>query len=245
MGKYKLENLKELVKPFNKRIDFQKAYRNEYDYAWRHGWLDELYENIPSKKTIWTIEMIHELALKYKTRTEFRENEQKAYEYASKKLKCLDFVCSHMVNGSFKYFEKDCLIEALKYESRSEFSKKSPNLYRIAWKYGWLDNICKHMIPKINQLEFPRIIYSYEFPDNSVYVGLTKDFKIREATRNKRSWDSVTEHSIKTNLVPIIKYLTDFIPACEAQIKEQEFIDKYKSEGWKILNKRKAGGLGG
>ena len=173
MGKYTLQEIKDVAKDYDSRIKFQFDYPNLYDFANRNNWNELIFVNAKSKLTNWTIEMIHELALKYETRTEFKENEQKAYQAACRKFKCLEFVCSHMPKVRCKFTEKDCLLEALKYESRSEFSKKSPNLYRIAWKNNWLDNVCQHMIPKINQLNFPRIIYSYEFPDNSVYVGLT------------------------------------------------------------------------
>ena len=157
----------------------------------------------------------------------------------------MDEICKHMKNPNFKYTIEDCRKEALKYSSRIEFQNKSPNIYRIAWKYKWLDIVCQHMSTKINQLEFPRIIYSYEFPDNSVYVGLTKDFKLREKSRKNNINDAVTKHINKTNLIPKILYLTDFIPAKEAQIKEQEFINDYKNKGWNILNRVKGGSIGG
>lgn len=44
-----------------------------------------------------------------------------------------------------KYTKNDCQRESLKYLTRSDF-KKDSNLYNIALKNGWLDDICSHMI---------------------------------------------------------------------------------------------------
>ena len=44
---------------------------------------------------------------------------------------------------------------------------------------------------------------------------------------------------------PKLIKLTELIPAKEAQIKEAEFINQYKENNWNILNKAKAGSLGG
>src|ERR1035437_5152609 len=41
-------------------------------------------------------------------------------------------------------FEK-CCEEALKYEFRSEFQKKSNGAYDAAWNNRWLDKVCSHM----------------------------------------------------------------------------------------------------
>lgn len=38
-----------------------------------------------------------------------------------------------------------CKQEALKYSYRSSFQKNSP-AYKAAYKYGWLDEICRHMV---------------------------------------------------------------------------------------------------
>jgi predicted GIY-YIG superfamily endonuclease len=102
------------------------------------------------------------------------------------------------------------------------------------------------MISLINQYDYDRIIYAYIFEEtNSIYIGLTKNFKQRHSIRKSTKNDSVMKYINKTKLKPKIKFLTNFISAKEAQIKEQEFINKYRSENWNILNKQKAGSLGG
>ena len=131
------------------------------------------------------------------------------------------------------------------YLSRSEFSIKDNKAYQAALRNDWLNEICDHMTVKINQLDYPRIIYAWEFEDNSVYIGLTKNLKNRIYSTNYYDKHAVKIHKTKTNLEPKLILLTDFIPANEAQIKEQDYIDQYLEDGWNILNKCRAGSLGG
>ena len=42
-----------------------------------------------------------------------------------------------------------CLKEARKFESRTEWARKSGSSYNVAAENGWIDDCCKHMTPKI------------------------------------------------------------------------------------------------
>jgi predicted GIY-YIG superfamily endonuclease len=88
-----------------------------------------------------------------------------------------------------------------------------------------------------------RCIYIYEFEDNSVYIGLTNNLKKRNNQHLNKG--PVYNHIKKTNLYPILTQLTDYIDMNISSIKEDEYIKKYKSDGFNILNKRKGGNLGG
>lgn len=85
--------------------------------------------------------------MKYKSRSEFKQLSRSAFASAQKHG-WLDEICIHMPrkkrpNG---FWTKDlCVAEALKYQSRSEFQKKSSSVYGRAHKEGWLDDICSHM----------------------------------------------------------------------------------------------------
>jgi predicted GIY-YIG superfamily endonuclease len=133
---------------------------------------------------------------------------------------------------------------ALKYKHRSDFIKGNLRCYQSAKKRKILDEVCSHMVPLGNH--YNRLVYVYEFEDNHVYVGLT-------CNKNKRHWDHigggnspVDRHIKKTGLTPKYIIISDYyIPYNEAQKLEGDTIKKYKEEGWYILNKAKAGGLGG
>ncbi len=54
----------------------------------------------------------------------------------------------------------------------------------------------------------------------------------------------VARHIIKTGLQPVYKKLSDFMSQVDAANLEACTIETYRSNGWNILNKNKAGGLG-
>lgn len=83
------------------------------------------------------------LSRKYKTRNDFRVNDNKAYSQAALRG-ILDIVCSHM---DFKHWTyDDCKIEALKYNTRSEFRFNAKSAYSKANHMGWVNGLCSHMI---------------------------------------------------------------------------------------------------
>jgi predicted GIY-YIG superfamily endonuclease len=57
-------------------------------------------------------------------------------------------ICDTGSTGSnIKFWVKEkCSEEAKKYSSRGEFKKSNNSAYNSAWKNGWLDDICAHMI---------------------------------------------------------------------------------------------------
>jgi hypothetical protein len=242
----------------------------------------------------WTKERCREEALKYETRKDFQIGNVSAYN-SSRKLKCLEEVCSHMkfVRNVNNYWTKDrceeeslkyndlsefrdvsktahkeiyrnkwdkellkhmnrdkkpcnywtkekCQEESLKYKSRSEFQKGTPRAYIVSRLNGWLDEFCSHMKVVGNRMK--RCIYSYEFEDKHVYVGLTYNIEIRHDRHLKKG--TVYNYIIKSNITPKLIKLTKYIDVNVAKIKEGEYVEKYKNNGWNILNKTKTGGIG-
>ena len=230
---------------YENRSDFWRFSQNAYDAANKYSWLDEICSHMKyGNKIKHTVESIHKISLKYETRGEFALKSPNEY-CAAKRLKCLKIVCSHMNLLKNNWTKDECLEKALLCKSRKEFQINYNKYYSFAYRNNWLDEICSHMIIKINQYEYDRIIYCYKFSDNSIYIGLTKNIKLRNWNRKKCKNDAVNLYIEKTNLIPKLFILTEFIPAIEAQQKEQEFIDFYRKNGWNILNRYKAGSLGG
>lgn len=142
--------------------------------------------------------------------------------------------------------KENCRIEAAKHQTISSFAKYSSHGYNIARVNGWLDEICSHMIKVGNR--FNKSIYSCEFSDNSVYVGLTYNFEERKSNHlniYRKKLSSVSKYIIKTELIPEIIKLTDYVPVSEAIILEKKLLEKYRDKGWNILNLIKTGGVGG
>ena len=100
------------------------------------------------KNKHWTLELCKIEAKKYQTRNEFQKYSENIYQ-VSRYHKWLDEICSHMIlkrnhNGSWTF--ENIQKEALKYNTRTEFSKKSSTAYSYALKNKWIDKICSHMI---------------------------------------------------------------------------------------------------
>lgn len=230
------------------RNDFHVNSPKAYAVCVRNGWLNDVcsHMNAPHNSQFkWTKEKCGIIALKYQYRKEFQNENKNAY-YSAMHNGWLDEICKHMEykklpNCHWHNFE-NCKNEALKYETKTEFVRGSQHVYNIALKNGWIDDICKHMKPIGNR--YNKCIYSYEFPNNHVYVGLTYNIDSRQKDRDKDLTDTVTKYINETKLKPIRKQLTDYVFVDDAIKLEEEFLQKYLNEGWIGLNKRKTGGIG-
>lgn len=141
------------------------------------------------------------------------------------------------------YWTKEkCIKEALKYKSRSIFKRKSPGAFGNAYKNNWIDEICFHMKKVGNR--FNRLVYVYIFNDNSVYVGLTHDIEERDNKHKRDKRSSVFKHIKKTGLMPELIY-TEYMHIDKASKIEGETVERYKKDGFFILNIAKPGAVGG
>ncbi len=200
----------------------------------------------------WTKEMCREEALKYKEIGEFKSKSGGAYYSASKNM-WLDEISLNLlkIRKPNNYWNKErCYYEALKYETRNEFQKKSRSAYTASRRNFWINEVCSHMKQKCDLRN--RFIYSFEFSDNHVYVGLTYNVEIRKKIHlglNKSIKQSeksaVYSHILKTGLTPKLIILTKKpIDEVLASNEENFYIEEYKNNNWILLNKINGGGLG-
>lgn len=238
------ENSKLLASQCKTRADFRKNHNSAYQFAYKYNFLDEICNHMILANK-YDLQQVKIIALNYTTRRKFAHSKDAgAYTFALKNG-YLDEICSHMITR-YKTYNFEMLKEiALKYNNRNEFAQNDSAAYKWCSKNNLLNIVCKHMIPLINQLDFPRLIYIYEFSDKTVYIGLTKNFKIRHRNRIALNNDYIMQYIIATGLKPKIKFLTKYLPAEIAQQKEKEFILEYKNNGYNILNKNSGGSLGG
>jgi predicted GIY-YIG superfamily endonuclease len=248
--KWNKKKCQEEALKYNNKKDLIVNNKTVYHIIIKNNWLDFLLhmKSTYKPKNFWTKEKCQEEALKYNNKNEFKKNNNVAYN-KSLKYNWLEEITIHMIDkyksDSFWTKEK-CQEEALKYNSRTEFYKKSPNFYKKSLEKNWIDDICSHMKKYGNR--FKRCIYSYEFDDNYCYIGLTSNLIRRNNQhfgKEKNTKSSVFEHINKTNLIPKLIQLTDYISLEDAIKKEKYYLNKYKKEKWIILNKIKTGGIGG
>ena len=184
----------------------------------------------------WTKDECIRVASYYQKRSEFEKNHRGAYMSALKN-NWLDEICTHMMPVKI-WSKNECHIESLKYGNRSKLYSNNPSVYKKIIKNGWI-YMFSHM--SNNYVNDKRCIYVYEFADKFIYVGLTKNIERRNQQHMLKG--TVFNHLKKCGDFKLIK-LTDYIDIQEAIKKEVEYISLYKTKGFNILNKIKAGGIG-
>jgi len=246
-GYWTKERCREESLKYKTQKEFKENCSGAYNITYYNGWMFELCSHMICKKKpngYWTKEKCHNEALKYETRTDFQKYSGSAICSAFKNG-WLDDICSHMKILMYpkEYWTKEkCHELALKCENRMEFRNKYDTAHRYSCENNWMDEICSHM--KSTNLK-NRCIYVYEFPDKSAYIGLTHKLKERHNRHLTDKKCTVYIYINKSELIPNLIQLTDYINIEEARFKEGEYVEKYKQDGWKILNKVKTGSIGG
>lgn len=241
-SKWTKEVVFNLARNFTQMNHFKKEHPQAYQAARRNNWLEEIRQFMKPAYTTWTKEMAHQEALKYQYPDQFQTHSNKAYQ-AAFHHGWLPDITKHMTTVQNRWTNESIWEEALKYETKKEFKKNANGAYQSAYARGILDDVTGHMRILGNKLN--RHIYVYEFPDKSVYVGLTFDTKERDKRHKTKEKSQVFKYIQSTGLSPDFKVVTETpIPAKDAQKMEDETINMYRNSGWKILNVAKAGGLG-
>jgi hypothetical protein len=236
------ELAKSIADKYDDLTDFTNKETKAIAAIRRLGWLDLLLHMQKDKRT-WTDNEIRNEAKKYQTISDFRKYAKNAMD-AAINHGIYDEVTKHMKRAYTDWTKDMVWKEALKYETRSEFMRGNYAAYQAAHNKGWFDDVTTHM-DRIGNL-YKRLVYAYEFSDNSVYVGLTFNKKDRDARHKQKEKSAVFQHIKKTGLKPTMKIISDdYIDAEDAINLEGCTISQYKLDGWNILNKAKAGGLGG
>ena len=249
-GYWTKEKCKEVALNCDGRLELGKRYKGAYESARKNKWLDDICSHIKDKrvgrtKIFWTKQKCKEAALKCDYKEKFKRMYAGAYNSTIKNNWYVELT-SHMIElhkPQGYWDKKHCRVVASKCNSRSEFSTYK-GAYESARKNKWLDDICSHMKTDINGRY---IIYAYEFPDNHVYVGLTRTKSRRFNYHKTNETSSVYQHSEKTFQEPIYKILWEdgIYSADIAKEKEKYYLQMYIFDGWIKLNKVKTGSIGG
>ena len=240
------EELKKKASDYDDLKEFRLHEPSAYVLIHRRGLMEEYCGHMKrNKRDSYSEAELREKARPYHSRKEFRSKDRLAY-FAAIRHGVLDKICSHMkksrmING---YWTKErCHIKALDYITRMEFKHGNLAAYQAAKDNGWLNEVCSHMIPKGNW--FKRKVYVFTFSDGYAYVGLTQDPTHRLYQHTfKEHRSPVFKHIEETGATYDFKLLTDWIDMDKVGKVEDDYINQYASEGWKMLNSRNGGGLG-
>ncbi|UOL51350.1 hypothetical protein [Vibrio phage XZ1] len=243
-----LERLKEDALKYNSRSEWQKKSSGAYSSARKQGLTDECCAHMqknPRPRPKWSLENLKEDALKYNSRSEWRTNSNSAYATAYQRG-LLDECCAHMtsIQTPSGYWTIQRIKEdALNYKSRSEWQKKSRGAYSAALSKRILDECCSHMNAPM-KTALKRCIYRI-YAGNEIYIGLSYNAEIRfrdHKTKTSQIIGLIERYGIDN---VTFEKITDYIDQELAQVAEKEYIEYYRNNGWIILNRAKAGGLGG
>lgn len=185
-------------------------------------------------------------AQKYKSLNELKKYCGSAFLAASKNNWIKDYVWltrRKLWNYELTY------IEAQKYKSKAQFKNNNNSAYNSARRNGWLkdyiwlnDNRFNLFTDEID------CVYAYEFVEqNSVYIGRTL-IKLQKQRDYQHIFgkDSVSTFARENNIsIPEMKILETNLTIKEGAENEGVWIELYRESGWKIINKAKAGSIGG
>lgn len=107
------------------------------------SYTEHIKEKRPYKK--WTDDELAEIAKKYKNHRDFRTNDARAYDVATKKG-ILSTICSHMKYLQKRWTNAQLEKEARKYKTRRDFRKNSTSAYKLSElrnllsKFDFLEN---------------------------------------------------------------------------------------------------------
>lgn len=140
-------------------------------------------------------------------------------------------------------YEK-CLNKAKLYQYKIDFNINDKKAYNKSIRENWIKDFT-WLIEKTTEGD-DRTIYVYEFQDNSAYVGLTNWIEHRDYQhRWGKRYSSVYEYSVNNNIeIPPVKILEENVNSNNAGNTENKWINFYRNNGWKIINKVKGGALG-
>ena len=245
-GYWTKERVFEESKKYIFRSEFQEKSGSAYGVAQEHKWLDEMTWLIRKQKRngYWTKERVFEESKKYTTRHDFQKKSKRPYIIAWKN-KWLDemtwLILQVKPNG---YWTKEKVFEeSKKYTTRTNFFKGNHSTYCIAYKNKWLDEMTWLVSENLFDNNSKKIdnVYVYEFVEfNSVYVGRT--INPQERFMNHKLSGTVFNFCQSKKIdTPIPKILETNITILEGQKLEGIWVEKYKKQGWNILNKMKCG----
>lgn len=154
--------------------------------------------------------------------------------------------CPHCSGNAKKWNKETCEQEARKYEYIHEFRTKSSGACNVAHRHGWLKEYIwlKKLPPKTDDyVKDKKYIYVYEFTNQkAAYVGLTNSIIKRDWQHRNKSNSTVFKYSEECNcVVPVAKILESDIPIDESGERENYWVEFYRNNGWRILNKAKTG----
>jgi hypothetical protein len=257
--KYTVEDLVSSAKRYATMSEWKRCEPSKHTCAYRRGILPEikvfLAHSPVGSVSVYSKEFLIADARRYSTRLEWKQagkelikqGKVSPYNAAIKYGKeFYSTYCPHM-EVRHRWTDDEIATVALQYQHKGDW-KRSPNsrhsaAYQVALTRPYLfDKATTHMVPKASPYSGDYVIYVFEFSDRAAYVGLTFRPEHRYA-----------QHLMKGPVFERIKVCPDYAHKILASgiddpllviEAEKQWIEKYRTEGWNVLNTSDGGSLG-
>lgn len=147
-SKWNYDSVKAVAKKHKHREEFFFAYRGAYNWAQRHGLLDDICSHMSFVKKVKTFDEVMSVAKQYEYKKDFIQKEKTLYRYASSKG-WLSKIVSHMKNSyrsvaDTHSWDKTNVLKVMKQcKSRTEFRQKYRGAVKWCNRYNCLDEYYK------------------------------------------------------------------------------------------------------
>lgn len=201
----------------------------------------------------WTYDACYNLAKECKTKKEFQKRSGAAYKSASVNNWLKDYTwflstkeavrLTLKTSTKIKWNYENCRKAALKFKTLKEFRDNYRSAEAISRRKGWLEDfdwLSRSESPYTDKMDN---VYAYIFVEqNSVYVGRTVNLSVRDSAHRSSNKSTVFKFAESLNIsIPEMTVLEKDLTLSEGLEKEDYYKNKYKQEGWTILNIAKTG----
>ena len=148
----------------------------------------------------------------------------------------------------------NCFEEAKKYRNKKQLQNESYGCYMGLKRNGWYEEAAEAFYDlSIHYMDYSvkaHFVYVYEIKElNTCYVGRTNNLTRRDKqhrkgifSHGKIVYDNLYKFCKDNNVeIPNYKVLVEKIDAPTSQEQEEYWVNKYKEDGWNVLNKAAVG----
>ena len=247
---YTYAEVYEIARHYNCSSDFQKGNGSAYGKARENGWIKDYTWFVVKQHSPYTYEQCYEVAQNYSSRVELAKGNVGVYQAALNHGWLDDYTWFEAKQNPSNYWTKERVAEeSKKFKNRGEFHDNSGTAYGKARINGWLDEFTWLKDDRIDfSTEKIDCVYAYEFSDfHAVYVGRTLERRAKDRDKEHLFVDKDAVYIFaKANNVPVpdMKILENNLTLAEGVEKEGYYLERYRKEGWHIINRAKTGGIG-
>ena len=255
-GYWNYENCYNEALKYSTTCDFrrksQTAYKTAKESEWikDYNWLENSLNTSNSKRIKWDYQSCYDLAKTCTSKSDMKGKNDRAYMVALKNKWFSDYTWFYTTDelrrktrpSRVKWTYEKAFVIASKYNKMSDFRKDNPSLYTICNRKKWINDFDWLGRSGIDVLSSDNV-YAYLFKElNSVYVGRTIHPQERHKSHCTSDKSSVYIFALKNQIkIPEMTILESNMPVEKGLEKEEEYIERFKKEGWIIINKAKVG----